>query len=191
MNRLTAYRTFGKPGYTPTKHVRIFQDRFYLVTMQNTEHDQGDGYYLAEGEYTELLHGVEAKRRRDAHLNHCNNIQEYHGPIWEFKQEYRNTEWYASEADVVKRIECLNAEFVNQQSKTAKSADYYHQMQDREAIINNAKRTGVGIDCLKTPEDTDTYVTKEIAWYKRTEEGVRKALARAKPNSYTVEKIRK
>ena len=190
MNKLTAYRTFGKPGYTPTKHIRIYKDRFYRVTMQNTERDQGDGYYLADGEYTELLDGVEAKRRRDAHLNHCNNIQEYHGPVWGFKQEYCNMQWYASEADVAKRIERLNTEFVNQQLKTEKSADYYHKMQDREAIINNAKHTSVGIDCLKTPEDTDTYVTKEIAWYKRTEEAVRKALARAKPDSYTVRQIR-
>jgi hypothetical protein len=50
--------------------------------MQNTERDMGDGYYLADGEYTELLPGSAARERREARLNHCNAIAEYSGPVF-------------------------------------------------------------------------------------------------------------
>ena len=82
MDTLTAVRSFGRPGYSPAKRTRIYANRLYLVTMQNTETDQGDGHYLVEGEYVELVTGDEARRRRDAQLNHCNAVQEYHGPAY-------------------------------------------------------------------------------------------------------------
>jgi hypothetical protein len=82
MNALTAVRTFAKPGYSPAKQTRIFADRYYLVSMQNTERDMGDGYYLAEGEYRELLPGDAARARRDARLNHCNRVTEWDGEVW-------------------------------------------------------------------------------------------------------------
>lgn len=82
MNHLTAIRTFAAPGFTPTKGTRIFANRWYRVTMQNTERDMGDGHYLAEGEYTELLPGNKARERRDARLNHCNRIEEWTGPVY-------------------------------------------------------------------------------------------------------------
>ena len=83
MNRLTAIRSFGNPGYTPAKKVRLFNDRYYMLTMQNTETDQGDGHYLVEGTYTIILPGDKARGERDSHLNHCNGITEYTGPIWQ------------------------------------------------------------------------------------------------------------
>lgn len=82
MNKLTAIRTFAAPGFCPVKRTRIFANRWYKVTMQNTERDMGDGYYLAEGEYVELIPGNEARRRRDARLNHCNRIEEWTGPVY-------------------------------------------------------------------------------------------------------------
>lgn len=89
MNKLTALRTFANPSLTPTKGTKIFNDRWYQVTMQNTERDIGDGYYLAEGEYVELLPGKAARERREARLNHCNSIVEYSGPVFElFANEY-------------------------------------------------------------------------------------------------------
>ena len=53
--------------------------------MQNVEHGQGDYVGLGEGEYVELLPGNTARERRDAHLNHCNRIQEYGGPVFELR----------------------------------------------------------------------------------------------------------
>ena len=83
MNTLTAVRTFAKPGYCPVKRTRIFADRWYKVTFQNVEHGQGDYIGLGEGEYVQLLPGNKAREARDAHLNHCNAIQEYTGDVWE------------------------------------------------------------------------------------------------------------
>ncbi len=108
MNKLTALRTFANPSLTPTKGTKIFNDRWYQVTMQNTEHDIGDGYYLAEGEYVELLPGKAARERREARLNHCNSIVEYNGPVFElltsqYGHELRGVGFYPSaEATMVK-----------------------------------------------------------------------------------------
>ena len=82
MNHLDAIRNFGNSGYTPTKGIRILNTKWYLCTFQNTEHDQGGGYYLAEGEYARILPGKEARQARDARLNHLNAIHEYSGEIW-------------------------------------------------------------------------------------------------------------
>lgn len=84
MNTLTAIRTFAKPSFTPVKHTRIFAERWYKVTFQNVETDPRCDYVgLAKGEYTELLPGNKAREARVARLNHCNNIQEWHGEVWE------------------------------------------------------------------------------------------------------------
>jgi hypothetical protein len=89
MDKLTAFRVFGNSRLTPAKHAKVFNDRWYLVRMQNTERDQGDGYYLAEGEYVELLPGNKARERREARLNHCNGITEYFGFVLEgFAAQY-------------------------------------------------------------------------------------------------------
>jgi len=104
VNTLTAIRTFGKPSYTPAKRVRIYKDRWYLTTMQNTEHDQGDGYYLADGEYTELVPGAEAKDRRDSRLNHCNRIAEYVGPVWAVDYRYYPSMTYHTTEAEAERI---------------------------------------------------------------------------------------
>ncbi len=83
MNGLSVYRTFAKPGYSPVKgKVRIFDDKWYIVTFQNTETDQGDGHYLVDGEYTQLMPGRAARNARDAHLNHCNAVSEHKGPVY-------------------------------------------------------------------------------------------------------------
>lgn len=82
MNQLNAIRTFAKPGFCPAKQTRIFADRYYIVRMQNTERDMGDGYYLADGEYIEVLPGSAARERRDARLNHCNAVEEWTGEVF-------------------------------------------------------------------------------------------------------------
>ncbi len=84
MSTLSLYRTFGDPAFRPaTARVKLYDARWYVVTMQNTSSDQGDGHYLEPGEYTELLPGHLARRARDAHLNHCNAIREYTGEVWQ------------------------------------------------------------------------------------------------------------
>lgn len=83
MNRLSAIRSFGNPGYSPAKRVRIQNNKWYLVTFQNTESDPRTDYHgLAEGEYTQLLPGKDAREARDSHLNHCNHIADYPGPVF-------------------------------------------------------------------------------------------------------------
>lgn len=89
MDRLTAVRTFARPGYTPAKRTRIQATKWYTVTMQNIDRDPRCDYIgLGEGEYTELVTGTDARARRDAHLNHCNAIAEYSGPLYRLT-EYR------------------------------------------------------------------------------------------------------
>lgn len=78
-------RAFGAPSYTPARRVRVYRDRWYLATMQNVERDPRIDYVgLAEGEYTELVSGTEARERRDSRLNHLNHLVEYRGPVHEF-----------------------------------------------------------------------------------------------------------
>jgi hypothetical protein len=83
LDTLTAIRSFARPGYCPAKRVRIYNQKWYLVTMQNVETDPRSDYVgLAEGQYVELMPGARARAARDAHLNHCNNIVEYRGPVY-------------------------------------------------------------------------------------------------------------
>ena len=83
MNHLSAIRTFGKPGYTPAKHTRIYDNRWYLCTFQNVETDSRFDYVgLGKGEYQELLPGLAAIQARDAHLNHLNALREWTGPVF-------------------------------------------------------------------------------------------------------------
>jgi hypothetical protein len=115
MDTLTAVRTFAKPGYTPTRHVRIFADRWYLVTMQNVERGQGDYMGLGEGEYTELLPGAKARERREARLNHCNAIAEYSGPVFEllanqYGGELRHVGYFPSIADLITKLDNCKAD---------------------------------------------------------------------------------
>jgi len=89
MDRVTAYRTFGDPSYSPTRRTRIRNDRFYLVTLQNVETDARTDYVgLGEGTYTELVGGAKAREYRDARLNHCNRVEEYAGPVWEWAVDW-------------------------------------------------------------------------------------------------------
>jgi hypothetical protein len=101
MNSLTAVRTFAAPGFTPARHTRIHNDRWYLVTLQNVEHGQGDYIGLADGTYTELLPGDKARECRDAHLNHCNHIAEHHGTVYQllanrYGGESQPVGWFAT-----------------------------------------------------------------------------------------------
>jgi hypothetical protein len=82
MTSLSLHRTFANPSYTPTKGTKIRKDRWCIVRMQKTSRDQGDGLYLEDGEDVALLQGDEARKRRDARLNHCNGITEYSGPVF-------------------------------------------------------------------------------------------------------------
>lgn len=101
MNHLDAIRNFANPGYTPTRGtIRIYDAKWYVCTFQNTETDQGGGHYLAEGEYSQVLPGKEARKARDAQLNHLNTIREHTGKIWKVTgiQGYWPT-FHATEAE--------------------------------------------------------------------------------------------
>jgi len=96
MDYNTAVR-MARPGYCPAKRARIYNKRWYLCAFQNTSSDIGGGYYLEEGEHISLLPGPEARRARDAHLNHLNAIQEYSGPVFVVTNPQRgNLETYCT-----------------------------------------------------------------------------------------------
>jgi len=108
MNTLTAIRTFAKPGFSPAKRTKLFNDRWYI------ERGQGDYLGLGEGEYTELLPGNKARDRRDAHLNHCNRLAEYDGPVFElmanqYGGELRSFGFYPTIADLTVKLDSAKA----------------------------------------------------------------------------------
>lgn len=89
MNRTTAIRTFANSGYTPARKdvARILDSRYYLVTLQDYETDQGDGHYLLDTQQTFVMTGHDARQERDSRMNHCNRIAEYTGPVWQLCNE--------------------------------------------------------------------------------------------------------
>ncbi len=148
MNKTTAYRNFGKPSYTPAKQVKIYDTKWYLVTMQNTEHDQGDGYYLAEGEYTLLLTGKQARDKREAHLNHCNKIAEYLGPVYHVSvRRYWHVEPTIEYAVSEIAAQTIIAKFLLEQTRHRhdwqKSIDHYLEATPASLCAQSHKR-GIG-----------------------------------------------
>ena len=100
MDRMTAYRTFGQPGYTPVKHVKIFNDRWYRCRFQNVETDPRSDYVgLGEGEYVEILPGQKARTARDARLNHLNGLEEWTGPVFKVERPQWNDSKYVGSAE--------------------------------------------------------------------------------------------
>lgn len=180
MNYLTAYRSFGNPGFSPAKGIRIYKDRWYLVTMQNTSRDQGDGYYLEEGEYVELVPGDEARQRRDARLNHCNSIQEYNGPVycvyvpgknhWPYIKRYATSEQEANmiAQEMREHMEYERDKAIQYLEKKASMSDaeivkMYHQCSnwsgdDRAEIEKYRKETAESIARYQNDYVTDVVI---------------------------------
>jgi len=116
MTRLDAVRSFAAPGYCPVRKVRVLDSKWYLVTLQNVERDQGDGMYLGAGEYTLLLPGAKAREYKVARLNHCNGIQEWQGPVYELQpkrwgRNYYGPSWATCEAEVLQAQEAERKEW--------------------------------------------------------------------------------
>ena len=129
MDRLTAVRTFSKPGYTPARRVKVFAARWYRATMQNVEHDGLTDYIgLAPGEYTQIVPGTEARQRRNAHLNHLNRLVEYSGPVYRVTQyrygraSYLPT-YVASESEADPMRVALRAEELHEQEATRREIE--------------------------------------------------------------------
>lgn len=91
MNYNTAVRMV-KPGYCPARRrgIRIYNNKWYLCTFQDTSSDIGGGHYLEEGEHTLLLQGREARRARDSQLNHLNDIAKWDGSVFAVSNPQRN-----------------------------------------------------------------------------------------------------
>ena len=111
MNKLTAMRTFGKPGFTPVRSFRIYANKWYLCTFQNVERDPRCDYVgLGEGEYTEVLPGKLARRARDASLNHLNGITLWQGEVWSVTHtQHNNTSYHTSQATATIKALEINA----------------------------------------------------------------------------------
>ena len=144
MDRLSALRTFGNPSLTPVKiriysarWYRIYSARWYVCTFQNTESDIGGGLYLANGEYTELLPGNEARRARDARLNHLNAITEHAGQVWAVHnpQQYGRITYHGSEAEASQEIASIAQQARAQLALSLKEID--RQLSRTDADINN------------------------------------------------------
>ena len=89
MNKTTAIRSFANSGYTPARKdvARILDSKYYLVTLQDYETDQGDGHYLLNTQQTFVLSGHDARQERDSRMNRCNRIVEYIGPVYQLCNE--------------------------------------------------------------------------------------------------------
>jgi hypothetical protein len=97
MNETTA-RRLCHPSYTPAQRMRIYNDLWYAVTLQDVEHNPMADYVgLADTQTTVILPGAEARRERDSHWNRCNAIAEYHGPVYQLEQPHRPPRWYPSQ----------------------------------------------------------------------------------------------
>ena len=82
MNRTAAIR-LARPGYSPAKGTRIYDSRWYRVTLQDLDIDARTDYHgLKDTETTYIMRGKEARECRDRALNHCNRIEEHTGPVW-------------------------------------------------------------------------------------------------------------
>lgn len=167
MDYLTAYRTFGNSKYSPAKgKMRIHKDKWYHVTFQNTSRDQGDGYYLEEGEYVELLPGDEARRARDAHLNHCNAIAEYNGAVyavymsgsewrWPFVRRYAAT---LSEAETM--AESMNSQMRDECHKSLVAIDSELSMTDEQLLVKYG-------NCKDWPEHPEREMERWREFYRK------------------------
>jgi hypothetical protein len=180
MDRMTAIRSFGNAGYTPARKVRVENKKWYLVTLQNIERDQGDYMGLGEGEYQVLVPGAKAREYRQAHLNHCNRIEEYNGEVfgvtWSMYNVGQEQVTYCANTEAVKKeVERINNLKKDHIEKCIKGGDDYLKRANAESIIAQAKRTSVGINCIDDPQ----WVTAQIAmyedWAKQSYAAARKA----------------
>ena len=170
MNALTAARTFARPGLCPAKAVRIFNDRWYAVRFQNVETDPRCDYVgLADGEYTELLPGIEARRARDSRLNHCNDIAEWTGPVFRVDLSAfgrplgSGPRWYVSPAGADKAVEAHLARRAEHIAAGLKEADR-HFTQTIESLKASARRSGIGIACLDDPNHWEEELVTRNRW---------------------------
>lgn len=149
MNKLTAIRSFGDASYSPARQVKLFNDRWYLVRMQNVERGQGDYVGLGEGEYVELIPGSVARQRRDAKLNHCNSIAEYDGPVFEgFATQYsqmRSIGYFISQKAAFEAITRKKEDHERWIADCAKEGERH-----REAAANI--RAGKAVKGISSPE---------------------------------------
>lgn len=161
MNSLTATRTFAAPGYTPARHVRILSSAWYKVTMQNVEHGQGDYAGLAEGTYTEILPGTEARKRRDAQLNHCNSIEVWTGSVWELRAnqyggELKHAGYYSTPEDMAREMDKRKhahdkwiADCEAEAERHDAAADAIEsEPQDRRPILTADEHRSAAAECL-------------------------------------------
>jgi hypothetical protein len=125
--------------------------------MQNVERDQGDGVYLGQGEYLELLPGDEARARRDARLNHCNGIAEYEGPVYSLvTYAYNHMDnpscptYHPSEEAVKAAAERFQEKRWEWIWSMERDRDKHLGMTP-EKIVSNAKRSGVGVARIGDP----------------------------------------
>ena len=166
MNALTAVRSFARPGYCPVKHVRIFDNRYYVVRMQNVETDPRCDYVgLAEGEYTELMPGNKARERRDSRLNHCNGIAEWTGPVYcvtvyQFNRPRQWPEYAGNHTEVEAIVQRNNAEADKHFRGFQHDIDYYAN-QTPESMEERAKITGIGSAFLGIPAYWQGQATKD------------------------------
>jgi len=131
--------------------------------MQNTETDQGGGLYLAEGEHTQLVTGQEARRRRDARLNHCNAIAEYRGPVWKVLryQWNRPNQWpdyAASLADVEELRQHNDTEAQRHFQQFQAEVDRFRMQAD-----NGGSRAYTAEECRRNAERMQIQLDREQA----------------------------
>lgn len=174
MDTLTAIRNFAKPGFSPAKRTRIRNDRYYLVTFQNVETDPRCDYVgLGEGEYVSLLAGREARQAREAHLNHCNRIQEYDGPVYRLTlHEYGHANGqavlYASESEVENALAKFRTDEITWREAVRREGES-HDTKAEAVEQGHAKSIMTPTHHREVAEECRKIVSNSPAWYHEIE----------------------
>ena len=169
MNRTAAIR-LAVPGYSPAKGTRIYADRWYRVTLQDMDEDARCDYIgLKDTATAYIMRGDKAREERDSHLNRCNKIEEYAGPVYAVTwREYGMTEQtvYTDAMEDARRVAA---------DVEKKRRDHIAACEKEAARNRERAERATGITILNTGpvSERDLY----LSWAKDCDEGARRARA--------------
>lgn len=175
MDRTTATRLVV-PGYSPAKGTRIYSDRWYRVTLQDEEVDLRCDYIgLKDTATVYIMRGDKAREERDRHLNRCNAIEEYTGPVFAVTRPGQVV--YTDTMEDARRV----AADVEKERRDYIAACEKEAARDRERA---ERATGIVITSTGPVSKKDLY----SSWAEQSEEAARNA--RAADWGITIKRVR-
>jgi hypothetical protein len=136
VNKLSAIRNFSNPGYCPVKSTRLYNDKWYLVEMQDVERNPMTDYVgLADTSTVYLWPGNKTRQERDSRLNHCNKIVEYTGNVFALTSDkMRIIEYYPSMQSANQSKQTHEIDIANSLNKALQSIDSQSAWHDSEIL---------------------------------------------------------